>query len=262
MNQSQLNQSQVRPEHIIALKDIKFRWQKHSNLVLDINELIVARGESVFLQGASGSGKTTLLSLLGGLIIPETGQVHVLGRDLCGLSASQRDRFRADQMGFIFQMFNLIPYLSVEENVLLPMKMSASKSARLREKGQTPRQEAHRLLESLGLPEESFGRRRVTELSVGQQQRVAAARALLGSPNLLIADEPTSALDSDLRHDFLELLFQECKRVNTTLIFVSHDAGLKSLFDRTVQLASINAATQATHSKHPHSRSKEQACTS
>ena len=226
----------------IRLHSVRFHWNQQRP-ILDIPELIVAAGEQVFVKGPSGSGKTTLLNVVGGILSPQAGEVSVLGQNLCTMSGAQRDRVRADHIGFIFQMFNLIPYLSVLENVVLPCHFSKARAGRVAAAGATPQQAAQRLLEHLDLAA-SLLRVPVTELSVGQQQRVAVARALIGSPELVIADEPTSALDADRRQAFLSLLLQECQRCNTTLLFVSHDDALESSFQRSIHLQDINLAMQ------------------
>lgn len=219
----------------VVLEDLHFAWQPHQPPLLTIPEFRVMAGEQVFLRGPSGSGKTTLLGLLAGVLRPQRGQLQVLGTELGTLKAAARDRFRADHMGYIFQMFNLLPYLSVVENALLSVRFSRARRARL----SNPQQEVTRLLEALEIPP-SLHHRGVSTLSVGQQQRVAAVRALLGKPGLLIADEPTSALDVAVRERFLELLFGECQQAGTTVIFVSHDPGLASLFPRVVELPTLN----------------------
>jgi putative ABC transport system ATP-binding protein len=168
--------------------------------------------------------------------------VRVLGQDLGALGGAERDRFRADHIGFVFQMFNLIPYLSVIENVTLPCGFSDRRRRRAERAGGSAGQEAIRLLQHLDMADSDLLRKPVTALSVGQQQRVAAARALIGAPELVIADEPTSALDADRRQAFIELLFRECGGEQATLVFVSHDASLCDLFDRTVQLAQVSGA--------------------
>jgi putative ABC transport system ATP-binding protein len=168
--------------------------------------------------------------------------VRVLGRDLGRLPGPARDRFRADHVGFIFQMFNLIPYLSVVENVRLPCGFSPERLRKAAAGSGGVDGEARRLLAQLGLADEGLLRRPVTALSMGQQQRVAAARALIGAPEIVIADEPTSALDAALRADFLELLFAECARAGATLVFVSHDASLEGAFDRTLSIDAVNRA--------------------
>lgn len=227
---------------MIQIKNLQFRWTPTSPLVLDVPELNIPSGEAVFIKGPSGSGKSTLLNLIGGVLEPLDGELTVLGHDLVRATSHERDLLRGNEMGFIFQQFNLLPYLSVIENVTLPLKFSSQKSEKLAELQRTPVQEADRLLKALGMKTESLKSRPVTKLSVGQQQRVAAARALIGWPGLVIADEPTSALDADTRKKFVELLFQECRRLKATLVFVSHDGSLASLFDRSLDLTVINKA--------------------
>ena len=228
---------------VIELSNLRFSWAAASPIVVDIDTLRVAHAERIFLRGPSGSGKSTLLSLLAGVITPREGTVRVLGQDIGRLGSAARDRFRADHIGFIFQMFNLIPYLSVVENVCLPCGFSGRRRSRAVQAGGTVEAEAVRLLGHLEMADSSVLRRPVTDLSVGQQQRVAAARALIGAPELVIADEPTSALDADRRSEFLDLLFRECARDRTTLLFVSHDASLASLFDREISFPAINRVT-------------------
>jgi putative ABC transport system ATP-binding protein len=215
----------------IELRDLAFGWQAAEPL-LSISDFAVARGERVFLYGPSGSGKSTLLGLVGGVTRPDRGVIRLLGEDLTAMSGSQRDAFRAEHVGFIFQLFNLVPYLSVLDNVLLPLRFSR----RRRERIDDPPAEARRLLGALGLEGERLAGRHVTELSVGQQQRVAAARALLGRAEILVADEPTSALDADARDSFLSLLMRECAAARTSVLFVSHDRSLGRHFDRVVAL--------------------------
>ena len=230
------------PDPVVELSGVRFSWSGAPPFVIDISSLRVARGERVFLRGPSGSGKSTLLSLLAGVITPMEGAIRVLGQNIGALGGAARDRFRADHVGFIFQMFNLIPYLSVVENVCLPCGFSARRKERAEREGGTVQAEAVRLLAHLDMADAAVLSRPVTELSVGQQQRVAAARALIGAPELVIADEPTSSLDADRRAAFLDLLFRECAREQAALIFVSHDASLAPLFDRAVQFADVNRA--------------------
>ncbi len=221
---------------LIAIEALRFAW-KGGPPVLDIAHFRLQPGERLFLRGPSGSGKSTLLGLIAGVLVPQDGQIRVLGEDLSALSPAARDRLRADRLGVIFQMFNLVPYLSVTGNVLLPLHFSP---ARRRALGAGAETEARRLLARLGLDDEALLRRRVSDLSVGQQQRVAAARALIGGPAIVIADEPTSALDADARDRFITLLSEEAARTGAGLLFVSHDASLARLFDRSVDLAAIN----------------------
>jgi putative ABC transport system ATP-binding protein len=225
-------------EPAIRLTDLRYAWPGQASPCLDIAAFTVTAGESVFVHGDSGSGKSTLLAVLGGVLLPQSGSVDVLGTELTRLSAGARDRFRVDHTGFIFQQFNLIPYLSMQDNVLLPCRFSARRRARALARSATLGGEAKRLLAELDL-DESLWRRPVTQLSVGQQQRVAAARALIGAPELVIADEPTSALDAARQAAFLDLLARECAQAGATLIFVSHDARLASHCARSVALADL-----------------------
>jgi len=227
---------------VVELSNVRFSWSVDSPIVIDIEALCIANAERIFLRGPSGSGKSTLLSLLAGISRPNEGRLQVLGQDMATIGGAARDRFRADHIGFIFQMFNLIPYLSVLENVCLPCAFSERRLARATRSGGSLQAEAVRLLAHLGMADGELQSRAATDLSVGQQQRVAAARALIGAPELLIADEPTSSLDEDRRAAFLDLLFRECELGQITLIFVSHDASLGSLFDRVVSFAEINRA--------------------
>jgi len=222
----------------VDISSLDFSWPGHPSLLL-IDQLRIARGERTFLHGPSGSGKSTLLSLIGGVLVPRSGSIRVLDTELQSLRPSARDRYRGDHIGFIFQMFNLVPYLSVLANVLLPLRFSSDRGRGLTSVG--AEKEAARLLQALGLGAE-FANRPAAALSIGQQQRVAAARALIGRPALIIADEPTSALDSDTRAGFLALLMNECRSAGTTLLFVSHDLSLAALFDRSVALRELNRA--------------------
>jgi len=223
----------------VELDNVEFSWPS-GTCVLEVQQFRVEPRERVFLHGPSGSGKSTLLGIIGGILKPQVGQVRVLDASLTSLTAAARDRFRGEQIGFIFQMFNLIPYLTVTENVLLPLGFSPGRAQRL--ESADAGAEAARLLQALGLSDPGILQRRVTDLSVGQQQRVAAARALIGRPAIVIADEPTSSLDADMRADFLRLLMNECTNHGTTLLFVSHDVALAEMFDRTVRIRDINHA--------------------
>ena len=235
-------------ETAVVLSAVRFSWSDAAPAVLDIDSLRLARGDRMFLRGASGSGKSTLLNLIAGVIVPQQGSIEVLGLETGTLGGAARDRFRADHIGYIFQMFNLIPYLSVIENVGLPCLFSERRRARIAAAGTTVEAESARLLAQLDL-DADLRRRPVTKLSVGQQQRVAAARALIGAPELVIADEPTSALDADRRTAFLDLLFRQCEREKAALIFASHDSSLAPLFDHTIELSLCNRAARGASTK-------------
>jgi putative ABC transport system ATP-binding protein len=230
---------------LIELAELGFAWPGQPEL-LDIPEFSLQSGESLFLKGPSGSGKTTLLGLLGGVQKPARGSIRLLGADLSQMSAGARDHFRVDHTGYIFQQFNLLPFLSVRENVELPCHFSKLRSQRAKQRHGSVASAASTLLAHLGLHDPQLLERRADALSIGQQQRVAAARALIGQPELVIADEPTSALDTDAREAFLQLLFAECREAGSSLLFVSHDQSLAPLFDRNLSLADLNRATRPT----------------
>ncbi len=228
-------------ETIIDLREMRFRWPGASADLLAIPALTVEKGAHLFIQGPSGSGKTTLLNLLTGINRATAGSITMLGTAMEQLTNAQRDQFRADHLGVIFQQFNLLPYLSLIENVQLPCGFSSRKRAQAGD----PRAAATRLLRGLNMPAELHNTS-VDKLSVGQQQRAAVARALIGKPEIVIADEPTSALDSDNRDRFLDLLFQETAEQGSTLIFVSHDRQIAERFTHVVDLNTINKARHAS----------------
>ncbi len=229
---------------LVRLRDVRFGWPGSPPL-LDIPALDIAASERLFIHGPSGCGKSTLLGLIGGVLTAQRGTVEVLGHDLGRRSGAQRDALRAAHIGFIFQMFNLLPYLSVLENVLLPCRFSAGRRERATAGGLALADEGRRLLGTLGLGADDILHREVTRLSIGQQQRVAAARALIGRPELVIADEPTSSLDHDARRGFLDLLMDECRGAGSAVIFVSHDRSLAGRFGRCIALGELNAAGAA-----------------
>jgi putative ABC transport system ATP-binding protein len=219
---------------IVRMTDVRFAWPGQGAFALAIKNFTLRSGERILLIGPSGSGKSTFLSLLCGIVAAQSGRIEVLGTDIGALSGPARDHFRAEHFGIIFQMFNLLPYGSVLDNVMLPLAFANAR----RQRAGAPRATALQLLERLGL-EPDLADRSAAKLSVGQQQRVAAARALIGSPELIVADEPTSALDRDRQTAFLEVLFTQVRDAEATLIMVSHDQRLAPLFDRVVPLHEI-----------------------
>lgn len=230
-------------QNIVELNNAKFFWPGAEKPTISIPKFHIAAGEHIFIKGPSGCGKSTLLALLTGINTLTSGSLSVLNTELASLRASQRDKFRADHIGYIFQQFNLLPYLNVIENVLIPCQFSKIRRDRVAPNASTSSlvEQATTLLERLHLPKELHDKP-VSELSIGQQQRVAAARALIGQPELVIADEPTSALDHDNRMAFIELLMEQANLAKATLVFVSHDPTLEPLFDRTLNLPAINQA--------------------
>jgi len=196
-------------------------------------------GEKVLLLGESGSGKSTLLSLICGTMVPDAGRVEIAGTDITKLRSSQRDRFRADQIGVIFQQFNLLPFGSVADNIMLPLRFASERRKRVVK----AQQAATSLCKALGLPDQVLDAK-AASLSVGQQQRVAVARALIGAPPLIVADEPTSAIDANSQSAFLDLMFEQVASNGTSLFMVSHDPRLGERFDRVVRMEDIATVTR------------------
>lgn len=229
---------------ILQVQNLRYAWPGQAAPCLLIDDFQVQRQERVFLYGPSGCGKSTLLSLLAGVFLPQAGQVALNGVSWASLGASRRDRFRADMVGYVFQQFNLLPYLSVLDNVLLPCRFSAVRSQAACQRSGSEQADARAWLQAMELPQASWDRP-ARALSVGQQQRVAAARALVGTPALIVADEPTSALDENRRDSFMDALMHACAVAGSTLVFVSHDQRLAVRFERQVALPHINRATPA-----------------
>lgn len=221
----------------VTLKTLRYTWPGAKDPVLSIEAFDLEPGRSFFLSGPSGSGKSTLLAAIAGVIEISGGTVRVAGTDVGALSGSRRDRFRVDHLGIIFQVFNLLPWLSPIDNVLLPCRFSEE---RRKKAGADPAATAKALLSDLGLNTSAILNGPASALSVGQQQRVAAARALIGSPDVVLADEPTSALDEEAKDDFIRLLLRECHSAGASLIFVSHDRTLARHFDRAADLRDLN----------------------
>ncbi len=224
---------------MVKIEKLKFKYPSSKNLILDIPQFQMKQGEKIFLYGPSGCGKTTFLEVLAGINNPSDGVVEISGCHLEKLTSSQKDQFRADHMGYIFQSFNLIPYLNVKENITLPLYFSSKKRSHISVADEN--KVTLDICKFLGI--EKLLTRPVSELSVGQQQRVAAARAIIGHPSLILADEPTSALDFNHREKFIMLLFALCNQHKTSVLFVSHDRTLEKLFDRSLSLHEINVAS-------------------
>jgi putative ABC transport system ATP-binding protein len=231
----------------LDLQALRYRWPGAADDTLRLDGLRIAAGATVFLRGPSGCGKSTLLSLAAGVLLPRAGEASLLGRRWSELGASARDRHRADHLGYIFQQFNLLPYLSVIDNVRLPLRFSRRRALRAAggfgAAGADGRDAAEHLLARTGLAP-ALWRQPAGALSVGQQQRVAAARALIGAPEVVIADEPTSALDEDLRQAFMDLLLGSCAEAGSALLFVSHDLRLAERFGQVIDLPAINRAAR------------------
>ena len=221
-------------EETIKLDSLRFYWSKKTGFKIHVPKFSVGQGEKVLLLGASGSGKTTLLSLICGFLSPVSGDIHINQKQISSLAAGKRDQYRSDNIGIIFQQFNLLPYANVIDNILLPLYFSKKRAANV----SNQRKIAINLCNNLRLPQ-NIEKMKASDLSVGQQQRVAVARALIGNPPLIIADEPTSSLDSDVQNIFLELMFSQIEENNSTLLMVSHDKSLSTYFDRVIDIKDI-----------------------
>ena len=221
-------------ESIIKIDSVRFYWSKKSNFKIFVPNLEIKKGEKVLLLGESGSGKTTLLSLMCGFLNPLSGNISINGNTINQLSSKTRDEYRADNIGIIFQQFNLLPYANVVDNVLLPLYFSKVRSSNVSNK----KEKVIELFKQLRLPDD-IAQFRASSLSMGQQQRVAVARALIGNPSLIIADEPTSSLDADAQKIFLNLMFEQISENNSTLLMVSHDKSLSNQFDRLIDINEI-----------------------
>ncbi len=220
---------------IIDIKNLKFAYQ-NTGPILDIPSLEIFENDKVFLYGPSGCGKTTLLSILTGILTTTEGSVRILNQEFVGLKASIRDHIRGNEMGYIFQFFNLVPYLNVLENIILPCKLNPTR--RKNKSLSEIKEKCIELANNLNIAH--ILSKKATEISIGQQQRVAAARALLGAPKIIIADEPTSSLDEENREQFLQHLFAQCETQKAALVFVSHDIHLKKLFSKHISLPELN----------------------
>ncbi|GAA0853110.1 ABC transporter ATP-binding protein [Aliiglaciecola litoralis] len=215
----------------LNIEQLTFRYQKDTPTIIDIPKWQVDAGDKIFVSGQSGSGKSTLLNLICGTLTPTSGTITLLEKPFSSLSSAKRDEFRAQHIGVVFQQFNLIPYLSVRQNVELAAyfgKGVSKESRELLRNNMSMLQLSEQLLEQ-----------RADQLSVGQQQRVAILRALINQPEIIIADEPTSALDSQAQAGFIQLLLDSVRQTQCTLVFVSHDIGLAQHFEKHIRLDQI-----------------------
>jgi putative ABC transport system ATP-binding protein len=218
---------------ILNTNNLQYTYQ--NGKVISFPDIEIKAGQKVLIIGFSGSGKTTLLNLVAGALKIQSGEINLLGNSYSSMSSTELDRLRADHIGYIFQTLNLIPFLSVAENISLGVKFSNSRGALV----SNLTVEIERLLKSLGLDKEVLDNP-VDNLSIGQQQRVAVARALLGSPNLILADEPTSALDHDSTNNFLNEVMQTFNPASQAILMVSHDLSLAPHFDTVIDFNKTN----------------------
>ena len=221
-------------ENIIKIDSVRYHWSKKSSFKIFVPNIEINKGEKVLLLGESGSSKTTLLSLICGFLNPLSGSISINGSTINKLSSKTKDEHRADNIGIIFQQFNLLPYANVIDNIVLPLYFSKVRSSNVTNQ----RESALNLCKQLRLPDD-IDQYKASSLSVGQQQRVAVARALIGNPSLVIADEPTSSLDTDAQQIFLDLMFEQISNNKSTLLMVSHDRSLAERFDRLIDINEV-----------------------
>ena len=232
---------------IISIKNMRFDYGANkdpegglsigrSHFTISIPEFHISAGERVMLLGKSGSGKSTFLNLISGVLRAQEGSINLLGQDLTCLSAAQGDKCRGDHIGLIYQTLNLVPWLTAYENIALGVAFSQTRKLRIT--GSIEEAAAY-LMDCLGVPFDVFANARAESLSVGQQQRIGAARALLGAPELIIADEPTSALDQANAEKFLDLVFDTMDDTSQSFLMVSHDERLAARFSRVVQFEGL-----------------------
>ena len=221
-------------DSIVKIESLRFQWSKNNNFKIFVPKLEVGRGKKVLFLGESGSGKTTLLSLICGFLEPLSGSISINEKIISDLTSTNKDAYRSDNIGIIFQQFNLLPYANVIDNIVLPLYFSKQRSKKVENKINA----AVNLCDQLRLPE-SILNQKASNLSVGQQQRVAVARALIGSPSIIVADEPTSSLDTEAQELFLDLMFDQISKNSSTLLMVSHDKSLTNYFDQVIDINEI-----------------------
>ena len=221
-------------DSIVKIESLRFQWSKNNNFKIFVPKLEVGRGKKVLFLGESGSGKTTLLSLICGFLEPLSGSISINDKIISDLTSTNKDAYRSDNIGIIFQQFNLLPYANVIDNIVLPLYFSKQRSKKVENKINA----AMNLCDQLRLPE-SILNQKASNLSVGQQQRVAVARALIGSPSIIVADEPTSSLDTEAQELFLDLMFDQISKNSSTLLMVSHDKSLTNYFDQVIDINEV-----------------------
>ena len=220
----------------ISVSNLQFSYERaFADPILRIDNWRLDSEETVFVQGPSGSGKSTFLNLLCGILNVSQGEISIFDERLDQLSTRARDRFRANNIGYVFQQFNLIPYLDVLDNIRLAQSFGRTTS-----EGD---ENIEQLLDSLNIERQHWNKP-ARSLSIGQQQRVAIARAFVNQPRLLIVDEPTSSLDQKNRDDFIALLMEKTQQTKAALVFVSHDQSLSRHFHRVDSMCDINALSK------------------
>ena len=219
---------------MIRLRDLSFRYVE-GGFELSVPELEIATGEQLAVVGPSGSGKTTLLNLIAGILSPEHGDLVVMDQEMNRLNDGQKRAFRLRRIGMVFQSFELLDYLSVVDNILLPLRIGSGKV------GTTDRQRATELAQQMGIGDKLD--RRIDQLSQGERQRAAVCRALLLRPPLILADEPTGNLDPANKGVVLSLLLEYATSNDATVVTVTHDQNLLSRFSRVIDFDALNQAS-------------------
>ena len=219
--------------NLISIKNLKYKIGQNINFSLNIKNFKLNKSDSILIYGESGLGKSTFLNLLSGTISPQKGTIDILGTNISNTSSSIKDKIRGDHFGIVFQTFNLLPYVSVKNNILLGKAYSSIKQSK------SNNDEIKELMDKLSLNYEDLINRKAYELSIGQQQRVAVARALIGKPEIILADEPTSALDKSNQKEFINLLFKSIDENEQGLIMVSHDHKLSNKFKKVKNITEI-----------------------
>ena len=219
---------------VLEINNLLFEWEKKESFILKVRNFSIEENKKVIMFGGSGTGKSTLLNLISGILNPTAGIIKVNNTLINILSQKEKDKFRAKNIGVIFQQFNIIDYISPITNILLPCFFTNSKN-----KNNYFYIRAFNLAKKLGIKKELLLQKKSNELSIGQKQRVAIIRAIINKPKLILADEPTSALDDINKKKFLDLLINICEKEKITLLMMSHDTSLKKYFDSNLHLENL-----------------------